>query len=140
MKQAAVLIFLALAVAACGGNQRIMESSQSPTPSANTSPPLSSFELELKAMRTADFNFIYVFRRKDGAPLDAGDKKLASDNIPPEINRRKVIEDGRAVIIGSNYRLPPENAKALAERFVVEDYSKPENEMINANANTNTSR
>jgi hypothetical protein len=51
-----------------------------------------------------------------------------------------VIEDERAVIIGSNYRLPPENAKALAERFVVEDYSKPENEMINANANTNTSR
>ena len=44
------------------------------------------------AMRTADFNFIYVFRRKDGGVLDAADKKAASDNIPPEINRRKVIQ------------------------------------------------
>lgn len=86
-------------------------------------------------MRTADFNFIYVFRRKDGHSLEATDRKFASDNIPPEINRRKVIEDGKAIIIGSNYRPPPENMKALAEIFAVDNYSKPESEIINANTN-----
>lgn len=91
-------------------------------------------------MQTADFNFIYIFRRKDGELLDAVDKKTASDNLPPEVNRRKVIEDGKAVIIGSNYRLPPENFKALESRFAIEDHSKPVSEMTNANTNTNTGR
>lgn len=91
-------------------------------------------------MQTADFNFIYIFRRKDGAVLDAADKKTASDNLPPEINRRKVIEDGKAVIIGSNYRLPPENFKVLESRFAIEDHSKPISEMTNANTNTNKGR
>lgn len=91
-------------------------------------------------MRTADFNFIYVFRRKDGAVLDPADKKAASDNIPPEINRRKVIEEGKAVIIGSNYILPPANFKVLSSRFLVEDYSKPISEMTNGNANSNTGK
>lgn len=91
-------------------------------------------------MRTADFNFIYIFRRKDGAPLDAADKKTAADNIPPEVNRRKVIEEGKAVIIGSNYRLPADNFKALTSRFAVEDFSKPESEMINTNINADTNK
>lgn len=91
-------------------------------------------------MKTADFNFIYIFRRKDGGPLDAADKKAASDNLPPEINRRKVIEDGKAVIIGSNYRLPAENFKALEARFAIEDHSKPISEMTNTNSNTNKGR
>jgi hypothetical protein len=138
------LLASVLAVLVCGGcaNQQILRSAATPTPdpAAAAATPLSALEQEVKAMRTADFNFIYVFRRKDGTPLDAEDKKTASENIPPEINRRKVIEEGKAVIIGSNYRLPPENYKVMSSRFAVEDYSKPESEMINTNANTNTNK
>ena len=107
-------------------------------PETSTPVPLNSLEQEIRSMQTADFNFIYIFRRKDGAPLDAADKKAASDNLPPEVNRRKVIEDGKAVIIGSNYRLPPENFEALKSRFAIEDHSKPISEMTNANTNSNT--
>jgi len=136
------LLASVLAALVCGGcaNQQILRSAATPTPdpAAAAATPLNALEQEINAMRTADFNFIYIFRRKDGAALDPEDKKTASANIPPEINRRKVIEDGRAVIIGSNYRLPPENYKVMSSRFAVEDHSKPESEMINANANTNT--
>jgi hypothetical protein len=135
------LLASVLAALACGGcaNQQILRSAATPTPdpAAAAATPLDPLEQEIKAMRTADFNFIYIFRRKDGGGLDAEDKKTASANIPPEINRRKVIDDGKAIIIGSNYRLPPENFKVMSSRFVVEDYSKPESEMINANVNTN---
>lgn len=136
MKNAAPFILLTFLSAACGPNQRILKSAETPSPATNTPRALSGFEQELNAMRTADFNFIYVLRRRDGAPLDAADKKTASDSIPPEINRRKIIEDGKAVIIGSNYRLPPENLSALADKFSVEDFSKPEPIKTNANANT----
>jgi hypothetical protein len=132
-----LFLIMAVAVSACGPNQQILRSAETPTPSANAAPQLSGLEQEVKAMRTADFNFIYVFRRKDGGALDAADKKAASDNIPPEINRRKVIEDGKAVIIGSNYILPPENFKVLSSRFAIEDFSKPASEMTTSNTNTN---
>ena len=136
MKKVAAFLFAAIAFTACGGNQRILNSAESSTtPAVNdAAPQLSGFELELNAMRTADFNFIYVFRRKDGLPLDSTDKKFAADNIPVEMNRRKVIDDGKAIIIGSNYRLPPENSQVLVELFAAENYSKPENEIIDGNA------
>ena len=127
----------------CGcANQQILRSAATPTPDAGTAAatPVAALDQEINAMRTADFNFIYVFRRKDGAVLDPADKKAASDNIPPEINRRKVIEEGKAVIIGSNYILPPANFKVLSSRFLVEDYSKPISEMTNGNANSNTGK
>ena len=142
MKYALTLLSFCFLATACGPNQQILRSAETPTPPAVSPTPLSALEQEVKAMRTADFNFIYVLRRKDAAPLDAADKKIASDNIPPEVNQRKVFDDGRAIIIGSNYRLPGENWKALGERFAIEDFSKPESEIMgaNTNANSNTSR
>ena len=123
MKNVLAILCATLLAAGCGPNQQIMRSAETPTPPAVSPTPLSVLEQEVKAMRTADFNFIYVMRRKDAKPLDAADKKIASDNIPPEVNRRKVFDEGRAIIIGSNYRLPGENWKALGERFAVEDFS-----------------
>ena len=140
MTKLTLFLSLIITLAGCGPNQRILRSAESPTPGVNSAPVLSNFEQEVKAMRTANFNFIYVFRRKDAAPLDAADKKFAADHIPMEINRRKVIDDGKAIIIGSNFRLSPADEKATAERFAVEDYSKPESEIIEANANSNSNR
>ena len=86
-------------------------------------------------MKTADFSFIYIFRRKDGATLDADDRSYLSVTIPSEMNRRKISDAGRAVIIGSNFRIPPDIMNILKERFAFEDHSKPESEVMPANTN-----
>jgi hypothetical protein len=124
---AVFLIFplIAIALAGCAPNQRIIESSAErtePTPDLRpTATP--GFEADIESMRTADFLFIYVFRRKDGQPLDAEDKRYASRVIPPEMNRRTISDSGKAIIVGSNFRMPDETLKVLKERFAFEDYS-----------------
>jgi hypothetical protein len=139
----AILLAFAALTAACGPNQRIMQSANENTAAAanehiasnsNAAPALGTFEQDLNAMRTADFRFIYVFRRKDGAPLNTDDKGYLSGTIPSEINRRRLSDAGRAVIIGSNFRLPPETLKAFADRFAFEDHSRPEIEGGNINS------
>ena len=66
--------------------------------------------------------------------MEADDKKFFNTYSPPETNRRRLSDEGRAIIIGSNYRWPAETFKLFTDRFNLEDYSKPENEIINANA------
>lgn len=125
MSRVAVSInILFLALAACVPNQRIMNSAEPAAP-ANVAPARSSFEQDVESMRTADFQFIYVFRRKDGAPLDADDTKFAAQNIPVQMNRRTRSDEDKAIIVGSNYRMPNESVAVLSERFVFQDLSPP---------------
>jgi len=133
MKIAAALSVVIAFLAACGPNQRILQSAASPTPEVNLTPAISSFDQEVEAMRTANFNFIYVFRRSDRAVMDADDKKFASERIPSEMNRRKLIDEGKAIIIGSNFRMPDENLTMLKEKFTLDDFSRPESEIMNGN-------
>ena len=129
----------------CKPNQRIVESSAekeretAPAERPSTPEPVG-VEADVAAMRTADFNFIYVFRRKDGGVLDSDDRSFMNANTPYEINRRKLADGGRALIVGSNYRFPAENFKAMKERFAFEDLSKPESEIMPANANSTVDR
>ncbi|MER3429985.1 MAG: hypothetical protein C4324_02885 [Blastocatellia bacterium] len=128
----ATLIFLAafsvaVTLSGCSPNRRIIESSAerkepTPSPGPTATPDLKT---DIESMRTADFLFIYVFRRKDGGPLDADDKRYAARVIPPEMNRRTISDSGRAIIVGSNFRMPAETLKVLKERFDFEDYSSP---------------
>ena len=133
-----VLVFAVLA-GACSPNQRIVESNgQWSNAEANrpaATPVQSSLEKDIESMRTADFVFIYVIRRKDGRLLDNEDKKFASAVIPGEMNRRTVADEGRAILIGSNFRMPDDSRKLVEERFAVEDLSR-EPSSVNANANS----
>ena len=131
-----------LIVSACGPNQKILNSSVTPETSnmAADAPALSPFERDLRSMRDADFNFIYVFRRRDGGALDSDDRRFVIGVTPAETNRRTLSDGDKAIILGSNFEFPSETMKVLTERFVFEDYSKPESEIINANSNSNTSR
>jgi len=145
MRYFAISIILAAAAAACTPNQRIMNSA-APTPAP---PPVSipaaasSFESDLQAMRNADFKFILVFRRRDDAAMDAEDKTFVNANTPPDVNRRRLSDDGKAIIIGSNFPFLPGTIANLTDRFVMEDHSKPDagplemdrNANVNANAN-----
>ncbi len=65
--------------------------------------------------------------------MDAEDKRFVNEHMPPETNRKKLSENGKAIIIGTNYKIPPELFTPLSERFEVKDLSKSEIE-INAAA------
>lgn len=126
----------ALLVAACGANEGILSSGkETPVPSDPQS-SRTAFEQEIEAMRTADFRFVYVLRRKDGGPIDADDKASIKINTV-DANRRVAADDGKAFIIGTNNPIPPAKMLAVYGRFAVEDRSPPrplDDSNINANA------
>ncbi|MEO8648570.1 MAG: hypothetical protein ABI539_05330 [Acidobacteriota bacterium] len=145
-RKAFLSVAVLVAATACGPNQRILESSNahsntssdisSPVAADNAADTALTIRRDIDAMKTADFNFIFVFRRKDGGVIDNDDKQFVNRNTPAETNRRQLSDGGRAIIMGANYRWPPETIRIFGERFDVEDHSKPESEMIKPNSNT----
>ena len=134
---------ITLSFTGCGPNQRIIESGRNNNrslnrPNSNMPPAVRSFESDIESMRTADFYNIHSFRRKDGEQLDADDKAFLAANLPGEVNRRMLSDEGKALIIGSNSRLPDEFLVILKERFLFDDFSAPaEDTPANSNqANT----
>lgn len=95
---------------------------------------LSDYEKDLRTMETANFDYIFVFRRKDGAVLDGEDKKYVKANSVIGTNRFILTDGDKAVIAGSKYAFSRENLEALHSRFLVEDFSKAkEPEALNNN-------
>ncbi len=134
----AVKLFLfsigAVLMAACQPNAAIMNSAQRdvpvPLPAANSAEKtLSPLERDVETMRTANFDYIYVYRRKDGGVFDSEDKLFIKNNSPYETNRRILTDGDKAVIAGSNTKFKPEQIKILEQRFNVEDFSKPASEL-----------
>ena len=139
------LIILCWCAPGCAPNERIMNSAAEnraeaasearPSNSANSVPTVTGFKQDLEAMRTADFKFIVAFRRKDGGKLEQEDKDVIGRITGQQVNRRKISDDGKAVIIGSNFPFLPGMLEELTERFKMEDYSKPDSGPLVANAN-----
>ena len=128
---------LVFALAACGANETILKSnSATPSNAASNRPSNDSVEKEVEAMQTADFNFIYVLRRRDGGTLDSGDKTFLRA-ATASVNRRTLSNDEKAIIIGSNNKPPPEILQSMKDRFDFEDHSKPESQITNSNAPAN---
>jgi hypothetical protein len=126
----------------CTPNRRILESARTPEPAVvNSTPGVSSLESDLQAMRNADFTYILLFRRKDGAMMDAEDKAVINANTPPDVNRRTLSDGGKTVIIGSNFPFLPGTIENLTSRVVMEDHSKPDAGPLEVDrtANSNTS-
>lgn len=139
---AGALLAAALWSFSCTPNQRIIESGKTPVPPpAEATPKASTIENDLAAMRNADFKFILVFRRKDNAVMDSEDKSFVNLNTPPDANRKKLSDDGKAIIVGSNFPFFPGTIVSLTDRFVMEDYSKPDSGPIEVDryGNSNTS-
>ena len=141
-----LMILCWIAVSACSPNERIMNSaavntgeaqndSRSYNSSANSGPVPSDFKQDLESMRTADFKFIVVFRRKDGRKMDPDDKEAIGRVTGQQVNRRKLSDEGKAVIIGSNFPFLPGMLEQLTERFKMEDHSKPDSGPLVANTN-----
>jgi hypothetical protein len=132
---------LALSVCSCGPNRQILESANQNRASneavainSNSSPAASGFEQDLSAMRTADFKFILVFRRKDGQVMEAADKELISRNTGFQANRRRLSDDGKAVIIGGNFPFATALMNELTQKYKMENYSKPDSGPVVSNA------
>lgn len=106
---------------------------------------MTEFEREIRSLKTADFDYIFVFRRKDGGVMTAEDKRFIKDKAHFATNRFTLSKDEKAVFAGSNFAFEEEDLNALKERFAFEDFSKPaeqikkEEEEANANSsNTNS--
>jgi hypothetical protein len=114
-------------------------SQQRNSKNANASPEvkMTSIERDVKSMQTANFDYIFVFRRKDGGVLDNEDKAYLKANSPADTNRFVLSDDDKAVVAGSSYEFKPENLEKLGERFNIENYSsvkKVENDNVNQSA------
>lgn len=140
-------MFVTAASAACGPNKRILESANENRQdepgvaivNSNSTPAPVGFEQDLESMRTADFKFILVFRRKDGQPMDPADKDWISKNVGAQANRRMLSDAGKAIIIGSNFPFPP-LAKEAVDRFKLDNFSKADSGPVFVNANSNANR
>lgn len=131
-KTSLITAALALLTAACGANEGVLKSDRETPAQSNIQSPMALIDTDIEAMRTAGFTFIYVLRRKDGQQLDAEDVGVIRLQTA-EANRRVKSDDDKAVVIGSNYAIPPKNMFVLFDRFAVENYSPP---ATPANANT----
>ena len=121
---------------ACGANDNILKSGKEPPAQANVESTRTPFEKDLADMRAADFLFVFVIRREDGGTIDAEDRSVIRLQTA-DANRRVATDNDRAIIIGTNYRLPAKSMSVLFDRFAVENYSPPPGVMANANSNPN---
>ncbi len=110
--------------AGCGANESVLKSGRETPAQANVEPAKTTIERDIDEMHTAGFTFIYVLRRKDGLKFDAEDRGIVRLQTA-DANRRVTSDDDRAVVIGSNYAIPPKNMFVLFDRFAVENYSPP---------------
>ena len=132
----ALLLIAAAISIGCRANETVLQSGKETPVASNGGTPKSDFESDLDAMRSAGFTFIYVLRRRDGAPMDAEDRGVIRTNTV-DMNRRVSADDGRAFIIGSNYQLPSANHTALTARFAIQDLSPPPTSTPATNTNAN---
>ncbi len=132
------LIFLILPSFACV-NQSLLKKNKNSAAVVEEN-NVSEYERDLQTMKTANFDYIFAIRRKDGGTFDSEDRKYLRANTPTGTNRFISTDEGRAFIAGSRYVFSPENLEALRSRFMVEDYSKPEAALQNTNQNTNANR
>ncbi|MBV6495313.1 MAG: hypothetical protein DYH05_05605 [Acidobacteria bacterium ACB1] len=119
MKASVLMLLVALAVfASACVNQTILNDGKTPETTPTEVPTPKTYEADLRAAKTAGYNFIYVVRRKDGGQIDYHDKLLLSSHTG-KAQRRAASEDGKAYTIASNDPLPEADINALHQRFLI---------------------
>lgn len=119
-----VLITTAVLIAAsCGANPTVLNSGKS-TPGPTATARVETFETDLEDIRRAGFEWLFVIRRRDGAALDAADKAVIRD-ATAQANRRVLSDEGKAIIVGSNFKEGITGIEQLKKQFDVADLSPP---------------
>jgi hypothetical protein len=117
---------------ACQNNSKdlVNITNQAATPTEK----VNDFNESLKFVQDANFDYIYAFRRKDDGEFNKEDKTFVKQNTPFGTNQRVLTQDGKVVIVGSNFKFTAENLENLRNRFNVEDYST---KIDDSNSNVN---
>jgi hypothetical protein len=137
------LLLSAVAAVSCGPNETILKSNSNESTAppgstiANSQAAYDSVEGEVENMRTADFDFILVLRRKDGGVMQSDDKAFVRTYTTPNANRRSLVDGGKAIVIGANAGALGGVVRKLSERFDVANFSKPNAEINNLNKAVN---
>jgi hypothetical protein len=116
-----VLVIISL----CGCHKSEPASGPGPSQNKATPAPRTDFEQKLQYVRDGQFTHIYVFARKDGGAFDKEDVAYLTENSPTgeKTNMRVKTDDGRRVVVGTNFEFTQENFDALSKRFQIEDYT-----------------
>jgi hypothetical protein len=120
-----LVIAVVLMTAACDGGQGTSNTNTASAPAASPSvqaSPLTGFEKDLQFIRNGRFQYVYVFSRKDGKPLDGQDSAFLRTNAPQVVDW-VTTDEGKKVIAGTNFNLEEGNMEKLKKRFVTEDYT-----------------
>lgn len=104
-----------------------------PAPTARTGK--KNFKDDLDYVREQNFEYIFVIRRKDGKALDGEDSTYIRANSPLETNQRLMTDEGKTLIVGSNFRYSPEQISALQKRFNFQDLTPVKEPPANSGAN-----
>src|SRR3954468_22902542 len=68
------------------------------TPVPEPAEKKDDFEERLRGVQTGNFDYVYAFRRKDGAEFDKEDKRFLKQNAPASTNQWVLTRDDKAVI------------------------------------------
>lgn len=124
MNKPIVLLAGLLLLGSCSNSQSVSTTQPSPTAASPTpqSSPLTGFEKDLQYIRNGGFNYIWIFSRKDGKPLDKDDSTFLRTNAPQVVDW-VTTDGGKKVIAGTNFNLEEGNLEVLRKRYVTEDYT-----------------
>jgi hypothetical protein len=144
LSQIFVLALIAAFSFGCGPALAPPNSNATETPAPTVEVKKKSFDDDLASVKYNDYTWILVLRRKDSGAFDADDGKALRAYTPPDANQRLMSDDGKALIVGSNFRFYPGQWAALNKRFDVQDLSKEkyapnENDLPSANNAANNS-
>jgi hypothetical protein len=133
-----VLVLVATFGFGCGPAAAPPNSNATETPAPTVEVKKKTFDDDLASVKYNDYTWILVLRRKDGGAFDADDSKALRAYTPPDANQRLMSDDGKALIVGSNFRFYPGQWAALNKRYDVQDLSKEkyapnENDLPSAN-------
>ena len=121
-----ILLAVVISLTVLPGCKRSADQPAEEASNAQSSPeptPRDEFERNLRYIRQAHFQHVWLFSRKDGAPLDKADGEVLRTNTPRAVDRVRADEAGRRFLVGSNFDIEPANMTELRKRFNVEDYS-----------------
>lgn len=115
-----IVLLFGIALTACQPNQTVLRSAPSPVPEASLEPRRTDLVTDIREIREAGIDNIFVIRRHDGGVFDKDDRQFLRENVPVEMDRRISSDDGKAFILASKYIVPPETVRKWRTRFDVE--------------------
>lgn len=137
-----ILFILSVLLSSC--TYRSFDEPKSNINAVDAAKNMSELEKEVEAMKTADFDYIFTFKRMDDGVFTSEDKQFIKANSHFATNRFTLTKDEKVIVAGSNFAFSQENLDALQDRFKMESFSKPPeelekqmNEQEKSNNNTN---